>query len=127
MYNNGDLGRALIHFGVTATLLLSFAEAPFQHAHASDPSHEHAQGLTHTHWKAHQGNPAWQAEDHDSDARTIDWLAGDGRTSARFVAELPDSIAGVVFIVEAVRPPELIPHNHDPPQWPVPHLRGPPA
>jgi len=38
----------IIQIGVMANLLLSFAQAPFPHAHASDPHREHSQGFTHT-------------------------------------------------------------------------------
>ncbi len=119
--------RSLLHLGVAAGLLLSFAQAPFQHAHASDPHHEHAKGFTHTHWAGNPDGPAWETDDHDSDARTIDWLAGDGNAPAKFVVALPDSLPGVVLFVHVVRIPELTPHNHDPPWRLIPHLRGPPA
>jgi hypothetical protein len=121
------LVRGLIHLGVAAGLLLSFAQAPFQHAHASDPHHEHAQGFTHVHWRANPDGPVWEDDDHASDARMIDWLAGDGSASAKFVVELPDSLTEVVLVRESFRIPELIPHNHDPPWRLILHLRGPPA
>jgi hypothetical protein len=110
-----------------ASLLLSFAQAPFQHAHASDPHHEHAQGFAHMHWNVHPDDRSWEADDHDSDARMIDWLAGDGSAPAKFVVALPDAVVDVVVAVLAVRVPELTPHNHDPPWRLIPHLRGPPS
>ena len=119
--------RELIHLGVAAGLLLSFAQAPFQHAHASDPHHEHAQGFAHTHWKANPDGSAWEGDDHASDARMIDWLAGDGSAPSKFVVELPDSLAKIVLVRHGVQSPELIPRNHDPPWRLIPHLRGPPA
>jgi hypothetical protein len=57
----------------------------------------------------------------------IDWLAGDGNAPAKFVPELPDSLAEVVLVRQGVRIPELTPRNHDPPSRLIPHLRGPPA
>ncbi|MBI4904853.1 MAG: hypothetical protein HY820_14530 [Acidobacteria bacterium] len=119
--------RSLLNLGVVASLLLSFAQAPFLHAHASDPHHEHARGLTHTHWKAPPASRSLEADDHDSDARMIDWLAGDGSAAAKFVLALPDTSAEIVLIVRVVRIPELTTHNHDPPWRLIPHLRGPPA
>ncbi|MEX2262714.1 MAG: hypothetical protein WD696_12230 [Bryobacteraceae bacterium] len=124
----GYLVRGLFHLGVVASLLLSFAQAPFQHAHASDPRHEHAQGFTHTHWKDHsEAGHSAEVDDHDSDARMIDWLAGDGTAPAKFVAALAKSAGQVVLAVHVVRIPELTPHNHDPPWRLIPNLRGPPA
>jgi len=119
--------RSLLHLGVAAGLLLSFAQAPFQHAHASDPHHEHAQGFSHTHWKSSPEDAAWEADDHGSDARMIDWLAGDGSAPAKFIAELPASAAGIVVAPQRVRVAEPTPRNHDPPWRVIPHLRGPPA
>ncbi len=121
------LVRGLFHLGVVASLLFSFGQAPFQHAHASDPHHEHARGFTHTHWKAQPDNRSLEADDHDSDARMIDWLAGDGNAPAKFVVALPDTLNEIVLAVHVVRIPELTPHNHDPPWRLIPHLRGPPA
>jgi hypothetical protein len=120
--------RGLSHLGVVASLLLSFGQAPFQHAHASDPHHEHAQGLTHAHWNDHpEDGHSWEADDHDSDARIVDWLAGDGTAPTKFVAALAESVEQVVLAVYVVRVPELTPRNHDPPQRLIPNPRGPPA
>lgn len=120
--------RNLLYLAALASLLLSFAQAPFQHRHASDPHHEHAKGFSHTHWKNNSADSrSWEADDHDSDARMIDWLAGDGSSPAKFVVDLPDSLADVVLPVHVVRIPELTTHNHDPPSRLIPSPRGPPA
>ena len=119
--------RGVLHLGVVASLLLSFAQAPFQHAHASDPHHGHAQGFTHTHWNQPTDGRSWEVEDHDSDARMLDWLAGDGSAPAKFVVALPESIAQTVLTVQVARIPELTSHNHDPPDLLTLNPRGPPA
>jgi hypothetical protein len=113
--------------GAAGVLSLSFAQAPFQHAHASDPHHVHARGFTHAHWGAYPDGGSWEAGDHESDARMIDWLAGDGSAPATFVVVLPDASASVVVAVHAVRVPEFTPRNHDPPRRLTPDVRGPPA
>jgi hypothetical protein len=119
--------RGLIHLGAVAGLLISSVQAPFQHAHASDPHHDHARGLVHGHWDVHGEDRALEADDHDSDARTIDWFAGDGSAPAKFAVTLPESIAEIVLTARPVWATELTPHNHDPPAQLVPHLRGPPT
>lgn len=119
--------RGLFHLGVVASLLLSFGQAPFQHSHASDPHHEHARGFTHTHWKGHPDGRSLEAGDHDSDARMINWLAGDGSAPARFLVVLPESIEQAVVTVQVARIAELTRHNHDPPWRLTLYLRGPPA
>jgi len=119
--------RGVFQLGVVASLLLAFAQAPFNHAHASDPDHEHARGFAHTHWESNHDGSAWESDGHASDARMIDWLAGDGSAPAKFVPELPDSLAEVVLVRQAVQTPDLMPRNHDPPWRSIPHLRGPPA
>jgi hypothetical protein len=117
----------LFHSGVLAMLLLSFAQASFHHAHASDPHHEHAQGFAHTHWRPISESQSWQTDTHDSDARVIDWIAGDGSSPAKLVIALPDSLYEIVVAVCLAHVPELTPHNHDPPSRLSPNPRGPPA
>jgi hypothetical protein len=120
--------RESLHLGVLISLLLSFAQSPFQHWHASDPDHEHAQGFAHTHWKDYSGHGvSWEADNHDSDARMLDWLAGNGNAPARFIVALPESIIQTPLAVQVARIPELTPHNHDPPWRLTPNLRGPPV
>lgn len=120
--------RSVLHLGAVTSLLLSFAQAPFRHAHARDPHHEHARGFAHTHWKSTiPDGPVWSGDDPDSDARILDWLAGDGRAPAKFLVALPESVADVVLAVRVIRIPELTPRNHDPPWRLSLHPRGPPA
>jgi hypothetical protein len=120
--------RRVLHLGAVASLLLSFVQAPFLHAHASDPHHEHAQGFTPTHWNTSPSEGAsWEADDHNSDARMIQWLAGDGSAPGKFLPALPESVAQTVLTVQVARIPELTSHNHDPPDLLTLHPRGPPA
>jgi hypothetical protein len=120
--------RSVLHLGAVASLLFSFVQAPFLHAHASDPHHEHAQGFAHTHWDniSAQGH-SWDADNHVSDARMLDWLAGDGSAPAKFLVALPESVAQAVVPVQVARIPKLTSHNHDPPDLLTFHPRGPPA
>lgn len=119
--------RALIHLGIAGSLLLSFAQAPFLHSHPSDPHHEHARGFAHTHWQTSSDGPAWKTNDYDSDARILDWLAGDGNSPAKFVVALPESLNEIVFVARDVLVSGLTPHYHDPPWRLIPYFRGPPA
>lgn len=121
--------RCVTHLGVMASLILSFAQAPFQHTHESDPHHPHAKGFVHWHWNSNSAHGlTWEADNHDSDARTLDWLAGDGSAPVKFVVALLESITQPVLRVQVTRISELTPHNHDPP-WRLNHLipRAPPA
>jgi hypothetical protein len=120
--------RGIVHFGIAASLLLSFAQAPVQHTHESDPDHAHAKGFIHAHWSANSANyPTWDVDRHDSDARTIEWLAGDGSAPAKFVVALPESIAQSVATFEVTWVLDLTPHSHDPPQCLNLIPRAPPA
>jgi len=120
--------RGTTHLGVVACLLLSFAQAPFQHTHESDPHHAHAKGFGHAHWNSNSAHgPTWEADNHDSDARMLDWLAGDGSAPVKFVVALPEFITQTVLTVQVTRIPELTPHNHDPPWRLNLNPRAPPA
>jgi hypothetical protein len=120
--------RGIVHFGMVASLLLSFAQAPVQHTHASDPDHAHARGFIHAHWSANlANNPVWDVDNHDSDARLTEWFAGDGSAPAKFVVALPASIAQPVVTLQVTRILELTPHNHDPPRCLNLIPRAPPA
>lgn len=117
-----------MHLGVAASLLLAFAQAPFLHVHDRDPAHEHARGLAHAHWASEKTEgPALQADDHGGDARSLSWIAGDGKSPLRLVAAAPET----VLIPEPVAQPalvtELIPHSHDPPWRLALKSRAPPA
>jgi hypothetical protein len=118
---------AWLHLGVAVVLCFSFARAPLQHAHASDPHHEHARGFAHFHWADYSKDRLVEDYDPDSDARMIDWLAGDGNGPTEFVIALQDCLIAVVLVPQDVRIRELTPRNHDPPSRLIPHLRGPPA
>ncbi len=120
--------RGILHLGVAASLLLSFTPAPLQHIHQSDPSHRHAKGFVHAHWNSHSTDrPAWEVDNHDSDAWMLDWLAGDGSAPVKFAVALPESITQPVLTVQVTRIRELTPHYHDPP-WRLDLIpRAPPA
>jgi hypothetical protein len=119
--------RRTLHLCVVVSLLASFAQAPLQHAHASDPHHKHARGIAHVHWKSLSEDGSWKADDHGSDARMIDWLAGDGKVPAKLAVALPNSLVEVVLVPQRIQILELRPRNHDPPSQLIPYLRGPPA
>lgn len=106
--------RGAFHLGVVATLMLAFSQAPFSHTHESDPHHEHAQGLVHTHSKGHASSgPAWR--DRNSDTRSLEWLLGDGKSPVRLAAALPETVALPEPAVQPSLVPDLTAHNHDPP------------
>ena len=118
----------LVHLTVTASLFLSFEQAPFHHIHKSDLHHEHAHGFAHVHWQADQYNsPVIHEEDLDSDAQMLDWLAGDGTSSTKLVPSLPEAVATPAIVVVADKVAFRETHNHDPPQVARLFLRGPPA
>jgi len=118
--------RRAFHLGVVASVLLAFTHAPFNHTHESNPHPEHAVGFVHAHWRGHAASgPAW--EDRDSDARSLDWFAGDGKSPVKLAATLPETF---VLPVPAAQPGliiELTPHNHDPPWRLSLKSRAPPA
>jgi hypothetical protein len=117
-----------IHFGLIASFLLAFAQAPFSHAHASDPHHKHSEGFAHTHWKDHSSTgPAWKAMNPDSDARALNWIAGDGKSPVKFEAVLREPIVLPVVATRVSRITELTPHNHDPPWRTNLNPRAPPV
>jgi hypothetical protein len=123
--------RWILHLGLVASLLLAFGQAPFNHTHDSDPHHDHAEGIVHAHkhWQGHAPvGPGWEDRDYDSDARSRDWFAGDGRSPVRFVATLPETVvvtAPAVLTCSLIA--ELIPRNHDPPWLINLKSRAPPA
>jgi hypothetical protein len=120
--------RFLLHFGAVASLLCSFVQAPFLHVHAGDPHHGHARGFAHTHSTSSlPSGPVWKTDEHDSDARMIQWLAGDGSTPGNVLPALAESIEQVVLTIQTAWIPELTSHNHDPPRLLRLNPRGPPA
>jgi hypothetical protein len=126
-YNLG-LVRGFTNLGVVASLLLSFAQAPVQHTHGSDPDHAHAKGFIHAHWTGNSAKrPVWDVDNHDSDARMTEWFAGDGSTPAKFVVALSETIVQPILRARVSRIPPLTPHNHDPPRRLKLIPRGPPA
>lgn len=118
---------------MVASLVFAFAQSSFQHTHASDPEHEHARGLSHAHWvddhhdDHHDEGPTIEESDHASDARLLDWLAGDGSSSIKFVPDLPSSIVQPLLVVQVSVLPDFAPRNHDPPWRLCLHPRAPPA
>ena len=121
------MGKGL-HLGLVASLLLAFVQAPLRHAHTDDPGHAHAKGLSHAHLSDHHSDaPAWDADDHDSDVRMLEWLAGDGTSSVKFVPALPQSVAGFSLVQQASLAPEFAPRSHDPPSRLNLHPRAPPV
>lgn len=122
--------RRALHLGVVSGLLLAFAQAPFLHVHDRDHGHEHSHGFAHahSHWPLeHSDNPALEAHDHDSDARFLDWIAGDGTSDTRLAAALPVEIVIPDLIEHRGLAPGFTPRNHDPP-WRVSlKARAPPA
>jgi hypothetical protein len=120
--------RGTFHLGVIATLLVAFAQAPFIHVHDHDPAHEHAHGFTHAHWAGENADVlALEADDHSGDARSLSWIAGDGKSPVRLAAALPEAIS----IREPIAQPALvidrIHHSHDPPWRSALNSRAPPA
>ena len=123
--------RSALHIGVLTALLLSYGKAPFEHTHDSDPHHEHATGISHTHWaneKNHDSSdaPGLMAEEH-SDARMLDWIPGDGRATIYFAMTLPESVAVIIPPPLIVRVPETASRGHDPPPLITLTPRAPPA
>ena len=113
---------------MVASLLLAFTQAPFNHTHESDPHHEHAEGFVHAHWDDHVPiGPGWEEDDHDSDARSLDWFAGDGKSPIKVAATLPETVILPTPTVRTSRIAELIPHNHDPPWQSNLKSRAPPV
>jgi hypothetical protein len=111
--------------------VLSFGKAPFEHTHDSDPHHEHANGISHTHWPSKQDHdtsdgPRLSSTD-NSDARMLDWIPSDGRTPNYYAVDLPESIAFAVPAPLTVRVPETSPRGHDPPALISLTPRAPPA
>lgn len=120
--------RSVFYLGVAASLLLSFAQAPFQHLHRSDPLHVSSKSFGHAHWNSNSASDAaWNADDSDSDALMLNWLAGDGNGPAKFVVAIQESPAQVVLTVQGVRIPDLTPDGHDPPRLVIRSPRAPPA
>jgi hypothetical protein len=117
-----------LHLGVIASLLLAFAQAPFMHVHDRDPAHEHAHGFTHAHWAGEDADgPALKSDDHASDARSLSWIGGDGKSPTRFAATPAEAISIPEPIAQPALVTELIPHSHDPPWRFALKSRAPPA
>ena len=120
--------RRTLHLGITASLLLAFAQAPFLHVHDRDPGHEHAHGFAHAHWAAaNYDGPTLQSEDHAGEARSLSWIPGDGKSPVRLAAALPEAISIPEPIAQPALVTELIPHSHDPPWQLTLKSRAPPA
>lgn len=117
-----------VHICLIASLLLAFTQAPFRHTHESAPHDEHAQGLVHAHWNGNTpAGPAWDAPDNDSDARSLDWFAGDGKSPVKIEAVLPESVVLPTPPVQIALAFATNPHNHDPPWRLSLKSRAPPA
>lgn len=117
-----------VHIGVVASLLLALGQAPFRHTHESDPHHGHATGLAHSHLKiVVPSGTAWEAPDSDSDARMLDWLAGDGKAPVKLKAELPESVLPPMPVAAFSQTRTASPRSHDPPWQRSLHPRAPPA
>ncbi len=117
----------LISISTLVLLVLSFGEAPFEHVHASDPDHDHARGLSHMHGMLLRADePSLTEVDPGSDARMVEWLAGDGRFPIEQKALPAPSIAVPVFNTLLVSPLEILSRGHDPPSRSNPNPRGPP-
>ena len=119
--------RRLVHIVVLAALVLSFGKAPFEHAHASDPHHEHANGVSHTHWQSEPNDdgsdaPRCRAQT-NSDARMLDWMPGDGRPPVYFAVVLPSSCSPIPAPLTSEFPRHC--HGHDPPALNQPHSSRP--
>ena len=124
--------QAIVHIAVLVTLVLSFAKAPFEHTHDSDPHHEHANGISHTHWA--NDPPRYDSSDaprlygtNNSDARMLDWIPGDGRAPIYFAVDLPEAVAMAIPSPLVVRVPETASRGHDPPTFLTLSPRAPPA
>ena len=116
---------------VCGSLLLAFAQSPFLHVHEDDARHE--SGLAHAHWpdaghdEHRDGEEQTVESDEHSRDRSLDWLAGDGKSSVKAQAT---PIAASV-LAEPVAQGNVIPglttNNHDPPAIPLRQSRAPPA
>jgi hypothetical protein len=123
--------RALAHFGLIASLLVAFAQAPFDHTHDSDPYHEHAEGLihAHAHWEAEAPNgSAVASPDHDGDVRFKEWFCFEGKTQIPFVGSLPMAPpAAKLTLAVSHSIADFAPRSHDPPFLRILQSRAPPA
>lgn len=108
--------------------MISFSQAPLGHLHADNPNHDHGHGEAHLHWDHDEAEvQVWEAENHDEDARWIDWLAGDGNPSSKLLIILSAQIHSTQLIaVESLRSAPA-PKNHDPPWRAGLPARAPPA
>jgi hypothetical protein len=122
--------RRFTLIAVLAALVLSFGKAPFEHTHDSDPDHQHATGISHTHWGEAVSDTgtdeSWTAGE-NSDARMVDWIPGDGRAPVHFAVVLPESVAAPIPAMLIVRVPETASRGHDPPVLLALCPRAPPA
>lgn len=120
--------RKAFYLGLVVSILLTFVQAPFLHIHAGNASHDHAHGFVHMHWSAdHTGGGTVEADDHESDARSLNWVPGNGESSVRFVAILSEAVVLPELISQPSLIPDLVPHNHDPPWRFALKSRAPPA
>jgi len=106
--------------------MLAFAQAPFSHSHDSDPHHEHGDGIAHAHWEGSvPDGSAFEAP--DSDARSTDWFACEGKSPNRLIAAPPETVQLPEPTVQPRLVAELTPRNHDPPWQFALKSRAPPA
>ncbi len=115
---------------MASVLLIVFSKAPLAHFHHDDEDagHGHARGAAHAHLALEDGHgPELEEEDHDSDARFLDWLAGDGTAGTRF--EIALSCQTWEFSLEIHEPSAQAPaaRSHDPPGLASLPGRSPPA
>jgi hypothetical protein len=126
------------HIGIIASLLVTFAQAPFQHSHDHHPNHVHAHGLNlahfadhHVHDDAdHHADEAGQAFDHPdeaSSARLQDWLAVDGKAHPKLDFELPVAMVSPLLVIQTMIRERRHGQGHDPPWRASLHPRAPPA
>jgi hypothetical protein len=124
--------RGLLHFGVLASLTLSFGLSPFAHRHSGDPEHAHAGGEIHSHWledadHAEPDGSGWEAYDGDGDAQDADWLAGDGKSPVVVLYVPEESIVVAEPEGEEYLSADLTPRNHGPPGLLQLQPRAPPV
>lgn len=110
------LVKWILHFVVTASLLLAFVQAPVLHSHAGHEPHAHyGHVLEAAHPHDDASGPEWEASEHDSQAEFLDWIGGDGKETSSAQAE---PVALLVVPAPSSRPgrvAELRPQSHDPP------------
>lgn len=70
---------------------------------------------------------AIEADDYVGDARSLNWIAGDGKSRVRLAAAHPEAISIAEPIAQPALVAELIPHSHDPLSRFALKSRAPPA